>query len=228
MKIKNNVNYFIKNDSLKFIGIAMVVIGFLLYYMGWGYLAYILMSLFIPAGAVLFIVGSSGRSSDEDIDEYIEVKFRDFDTNIDLDKDYAPRIAKNSEKTLLSGYELREGLMFTKTKKGSVRSSEYVRSVIYMLNDGVYLLSGKISLVSDEAREDRVYELGFDDIAEVKISEEQKRFTFRKKLFSVKDLRLVIELRNGETVSVPIHDDLRSEHTAEMINRAIEKRADQS
>ena len=74
MKIKSNTNYFTRNDTLKIVGAAMAALSFLLYFVGWGWVAYILMCVFIPAGAVLFIVGSSGRASDKDIDEFIAVK----------------------------------------------------------------------------------------------------------------------------------------------------------
>ena len=222
MKIKNNVNYFKKSDSLKFIGAAMAVLGFLLYYVGWGMISWILLCTFIPLGAVLFIVGSSGRASDDDIDEFISIKSRDLDPNLDLKKDYAKRIMKYSETVELEGYEFRDDLMFTKTKKGSVRTSEFVRTVIYTLTDAIHLTVRRISLVSDEEPADTTHEIAFDDIERLEISEEQKRFIFNKKTFSVKDKRLNVIMKNGETVSLPVHDDLRSEQIAENINHVLE------
>lgn len=222
MKIKNNVNYFTKNDTLKFIGVAMVVLGFVLYYVGWGMLSWILICACIPVGAVLFIVGSSGRASDDDIEEFINVKSRELDPNLDLDKDYSKRIMKHTETLELEGYEYREDLMFAKTKKGSVRTSEFVRSVIYILNDALHFTVRRISLISDEETADVKREIFFDDIERLEISEEQKRFVFRKKTFSVKDKRLVVVMKNGESMSIPVHDDLRSEQIVENINHIID------
>lgn len=223
MKIKNNVNYFLKKGTLKFIGVAMAALGFLLYFVGWGWIAWITICTFIPAGAVLFIVGSSGRASDEDIDEYISIKMRELDPNLDLDKKYSARIVKGNETFELEGYEFREGLMYQKAKNGSVRSSEFSRSILYVLADGIYIVTRSISLVSDEAVEDVVRECLFEDIERAEITEEAKRFEFNKNVFNVKDLRLKIKLKNGGEISLPIHDDLRSEGAADKINRAIEK-----
>ena len=69
MNIKHNVNYFKKSDSTKFIGIALIILGFLLFYFGWGW---ILMTLSVPVGVVLFIIGSSGRSDESVIETCIQ------------------------------------------------------------------------------------------------------------------------------------------------------------
>ena len=222
MKIKNNVNYFAKNNSLKFVGVAMVALGFLLYYFGWGWPAYILMCVCIPLGAALFIVGSSGRSGDDDIDEYIAVKMRDLDPKLDINKDYAKRVMKHYEAMEIEGYEYRDGLMFKKTKVGSVRSSEYVRSVIYFLEDAFHITSRRISIISEEDVSDNVYELSLDEVDRLALSEESKRFIFRKTSFSVKDTRLCVIMKNGEKIELPIHDDLRSEQIVESANRILE------
>lgn len=222
MKIKNNVNYFTKNDSLKFVGVAMVALGFLLYFVGWGWISYILMCVCIPLGAVLFIVGSSGRSGDDDIDEFIAVKLRELDPKLELDKDYAKRVMKHFDPIEIEGYEYRDDLMFAKTKNGSVRSSEFVKSIVYYLNDALHITSRRVSLISDGEGEDKVYELLYDDIDRLELSEENKRFIFNKKSFAVKDLRLRIVMKNGDPVELPIHDDLRSEQIVENVNHIID------
>ena len=227
MKIKNNVNYFNKKGSLKIWGVAMVALGFLLYYFGWGWISYILMCTFIPAGAVLFIVGSSGRASDEDIDEFIEIKMRDLDPSLDTDKSYATRIIKGTEPFTLEGYEFSEGLMYQKTKSGSVRSSEFTKSILYVLTDAVYVVTRRISLISDEEGKDTVRELAIGEIERAEICEEIKSFTYNKNLFRVKDLKLRISMKNGDPLIIPIHDDLRSEGAAEAINRAVERHNNQ-
>ena len=221
--IKNNVNYFCKDGKLKAWGVVMVALGFLLYYFGWGWISYILMCLCIPAGAVLFIIGSSGRASDEDIDGLIEVKMRGLDPSLDTDKRYASRIPKGFEPIRLEGYELRDGLMFRKAKDGALRSSEFTGSVLYVLTDAIYLVKRTFSLISDEEPTEGVHELSFDSISRAEIFEETRSFAFKKNLFRAKVLRLRLVLESGEEISLPIHDDLRSESAVELINRAVEK-----
>ena len=222
MKVKNNENYFLKKGTLKIVGAAMAALGFLLYFVGWGWISYIIICTFIPIGAALFIVGSSGRSSDEDIDEFISVKMRELDPGLETDKKYSSRLVKNDGFFELEGYEFREGLMFQKTKSGSVRSSEFTKTLMYFLTDGVYLISRRISLITDEAGEDVILELPIGEIDRAEIGEEMKSFSFNGNLFRVKDMRLRILMKDGKEISLPIHDDLRSEGAAERINRAVE------
>ena len=222
MKLKNNVNYFKKNDSLKFIGAAMAILGFLLYYVGWGWISYIIICTFIPAGAVLFIVGSSGRASEDDIDEFIKIKTRELDPNLDLDKDYSKRIMKHSEAINAEGYEYRQGLMFKKPKSGTVRSSEYTASVIYTLTDAFHLTSRSFSLVSDEEPVTSSREISFDSIKTVEFRDETKRLTFGGNSFSVKDTRLFFVMNDDSEISIPVHDDLNSENLAENFNHILD------
>ena len=220
MKIKNNVNYFARKGTMKIVGAAMVALGFLLYFVGWGWIAYILMCVCIPAGAALFIIGSSGRASDEDIDEFIAVKMRDLDPGLDTDRRFSGRVVKGSEPIALEGYEYREGLMFAKTKSGSVRSSELVASVVYILTDAVYLIQRRISLISDEV-EDSVRDIPFGDILSAELVEEAGSFTFNKNLFRVKAMHLRIQMKDGGEILIPVHDDMRSENAVSAINRVV-------
>ena len=57
---KDHINYFKKTDTLKYVGGVMAVLGVLLYMFGWSYVSYIIATVFLPAGGVLFLIGSSG------------------------------------------------------------------------------------------------------------------------------------------------------------------------
>jgi hypothetical protein len=225
MKVKNNENYFLKKGTLKYVGVAMAALGFLLYYVGWGWISYIVMCTCLPGGAVLFIVGSSGRAADEDIDEYIAVKMRGISRERELEKNFSARLSPLDSFYELEGYELSEGLMFAKTKGGSVRSSVFTKTLVYILTDGLYLVGRSISLIDEEKCEDRAGELLFSDMERAEICEEMKSFNFRGNLFRVKDMRLKIVMKSGEEISIPMHDDLRSELIVERINREIQRTA---
>ena len=199
----------------------MAALGFLLYFVGWGIISWIITCTFIPAGAVLFIVGSSGRSGDDDIDDYIALHTRELDPGLDLDKNFAKRISKHRAPVEIRGYEFGEDLMYAKMKNGTVRTSEYTASVIYMLIDGLYIVSRNISLISDEERADKIFELPYGEIDRVTLSSETKNFIFNKKSFTAKDTRLCIDMKGGDSVSLPIHDDLNSEQLVENIDRIL-------
>ena len=113
--------------------------------------------------------------------------------------------------------------MFRKAKDGALRSSEFTGSVLYVLTDAIYLVKRTFSLISDEEPTEGVHELSFDSISRAEIFEETRSFAFKKNLFRAKVLRLRLVLESGEEISLPIHDDLRSESAVELINRAVEK-----
>ena len=67
MKDKQNVNYFMKSGWMKPTGLGLLIAGIAFLFFGWGFISYILMVVFIPAGIVLFIVGASTRSTDAEM-----------------------------------------------------------------------------------------------------------------------------------------------------------------
>ena len=92
MNIKHNINYFKKSDSTKFVGIALVILGFVLFYFGWGWISYILMTLSVPVGVVLFIVGSSGRSDESVIETCIEERTEGLEVELEDVEDFADKV----------------------------------------------------------------------------------------------------------------------------------------
>ena len=70
-KTKTNANYFTKTDNLKIAGIITLIASGVEFLFGMSYIGYIISSVGLVAGAVLFIVGSSGRVSEAEISEYI-------------------------------------------------------------------------------------------------------------------------------------------------------------
>lgn len=214
---KHNINYFKKSDSLKGVGLGMAVVGLVLLWLGWSYLSYILTCILLPAGLVLFFVGSTGRSSDEDIDTDIKRLTEGLEIDLGDDKRYAKRVLSHIEPAVCEGYEYREGLMLTKAKNGSVRSSEYTKAIIYLLSDGLYIVSRTFSLVSDD-KHDGAVELLYADISCVRIDRESASVAFGKKKFNVKHVRLVIEYGEGQVFSTPIHDDVNSDKLVETLS----------
>ncbi|MBO5204118.1 MAG: hypothetical protein J6B72_05865 [Clostridia bacterium] len=214
---KHNINYFKRGDSLKSAGLGMAVVGLILLWMGWGYLSYILTCILLPTGLVLFFVGSTARSSDEDIDTDIKRLTEGLEVHLEDDRRYAKRVLSHMEPQVCEGYEYREGLMFTKARDGSVRSSEYTKAIIYMLSDGLYIVSRSFSLVSDEKRNSEV-EIPYADISSVRIVRERASVAFGKKKFNARHARMVIEYGEGQVFSAPIHDDVNSDKRVETVS----------
>ena len=128
MNYKNNIGYFNKGDTMKFAGFAAMIIGFALLWLGWSYVSYILATLLLPGGVVLFIVGSAGRSSDGEIDNCIRRASEGMEIDFSKDVHYAKRLRRNTTPEILQNYVYQPDLMLTRSKSNSLRSSEYTKS----------------------------------------------------------------------------------------------------
>lgn len=218
--IKSNVNYFKKNDTLKYAGIVLAALGLFLYFFGWSYISYIIATIVLPVGGVLFIIGSSGRASDSDIDEFIAKQTVGVEIDMENNPSIKKRLIKQLSAETAEGYEYYDGLMIRKAKDGSVRSSEYHKSVIYPLSDAIYVSTRKLSLV-DEEKLDKTYEIAYADIKNVEIYREDKKVSFGKNTFKISVAHLVIRYGQDDELSLPIHDNASADSFVERLNRII-------
>ena len=112
--------------------------------------------------------------------------------------------------------------MFTKTKTGSVRSSEYVKSVVYVLSDGLYIASRTVPIVSGSVS-DKFYELSYPEIKKVEVVREKKTLSYENRIFEVNDARLRIECADGSAVAIPSPDTIGVDQLVDKINMVKEK-----
>lgn len=216
---KSQVNYFKKSDTIKYVGIVLAALGVFLYVFGWGYISYIIATVTLPVGGVLFIIGSSGRASDSDIEEYITKRTERTELDLENNPGIKKRLLKQFPVEVIEGYEYREGLLVTKAKNGSVRTSEYTKSVLYPLSDAIYIVSRKISLISDESH-DNAFEIPYTSIKDIKL-EEETRPVLGKKSFKVSNVRFVIEYDNEKTISLPARDNASLDSFIEKLKRIM-------
>lgn len=226
MNFRNNINYFKKKDSMKGIGAGLLIVGLFFLWLGIGYLgwiAWIFMMIAIPAGFLMFIVGSVISSTESDIDEDIEKKCEGIELDFENDKDFCKRILKNIAPNVAQGYEYKgEGLMFRRDKSGSWRSSKYTKYVIYALSDALYINSRTISLISEDV-ENRSFEVPYDMVDSIEIKKEENTIQVGKNSFSVKKSRFVIKYGEGFTFSAPMNDDIKSEEFVDTLNKFVVK-----
>ena len=222
MNFKQNINYFKTSDLTKAIGIGLMLLSVALYFFGWGYISYILMSICLPVGALLFILGSGKRSSDSDIDEYVKRITGGLEIDLIEDKDFAKKLDKSFSPMIFEGFEYDEGLMLTKAKSGSVRSSRYTKAVIYVLHNSLYILNRSFSLIEDEIKNSNC-ELALTDIDRIELVANEKNLTFEKKVFNVKYVRLNIILGGNVYLSLPAPNDINTDQLVDKINSAIQR-----
>lgn len=199
---KRHLKYFNGSDDLRLLGtILMGASGFLFvwtWYMMWSYALYLLTLILLPIGITLFVIGSVGKSTDEDIDGVISRLSSAADIDNEKDAALIRRQLKKPSPEIISGYDYSDGLMFRKTKSGVVRSEIFKKATILPLTDSLYISLATVNIPC-ESVEKAIFEFPYNEIEEIKVVSERKTIRFVKKSFSVNDSRLEI-VSNGNTV----------------------------
>jgi hypothetical protein len=169
----------------------------------------------------LYILGAAGRSSDEDIKSCIARGCEGMEVDLSEDRTYNKRIMPKTEPEVLKDFEYREGLMLTRSKSNSLRSSEYTKTILHFLTDGLYVVTRTFSLIEDNTR-NAAFELLFTDMDKVEIVRETPTLHFGKKTFNAHYARLLIHYKGGEVFNTPIHDDITADQLAERITKMME------
>ena len=222
MNYKNNIGYFAKSDNMRSIGLCMLVGGFAALCLGFAtsYILFVIGTILLIPGAILYILGAAGRSSDEDIKSCIARGCEGMEVDLSEDRAYNKRIMPKTEPEVLKDFEYREGLMLTRSKSNSLRSSEYTKSILYFLIDGLYIVTRTFSLVEDNVR-NAALEIPFLSMDKVEIVRETPTLHFGKKTFNTHYARLVIRYEGDKVLNVPIHDDITADQLAERITKMV-------
>ncbi len=219
-ELKSNTNYFLKNETMKFVGIGLMILSAVLFYFGWGWIAYILTCTGLPVGFILFLFSTFGRSSEGDIDEYIKKNTQNVELKTEDDKHFEKRLSKRVDHITAEGYEYSGDVMLKKAKNGTIRSSLYTKSVIYPLDNALFISSRTISLISDE-KHDEVLEIPYANITSLRFEDEYKQLSFRKNSFRTKVSTLIIEDSDGKSLCLPMHSSVETDTFVERINELI-------
>ena len=218
MNYKNNKGYFTKTDTPKYIGIALILLGVVLFYFGHGRISYVALCASLPTGLVLFIFGMSRRSSDADLDSCIETQMRGIDPQLELDRKYEKRLNPKLEKTMCEGYIFNSEVMLAKGKDGSLRSSEFMGSIIYPLTDAIYVRSRRFSFI-EEGLDEQTHELKYSEIQKIELIREKLSLTFGKNTFQA-PLCVLRITHDGGVIEIPIKDNIATEEFVEKLERS--------
>ncbi len=223
MNYKNNIGYFRKSDSMRSLGLGLLIGGFAALCLGFAtsWLLYIIGGPIMVVGAVLYAVGSAGRSSDEEIKHCITRGCEGMEVDLSEDRAYNKRLLPKVQPEVLQDYEYREGLMLTRSKSNSLRSSEYTKTILTFLTDGLYITTRTFSLVEDNTRNATI-EIPFASMDKVEIVRETPTLHYGKKTFNAHYARMLIHYDGGRVFSTPIHDDITADQLATHIMKLVE------
>lgn len=220
---KESINYFVKTDTLKFVGGGLLIAGLLCAWLGFrlGIVGWILALLGTPTGFVLFLIGSIGRTNDADIDSVITQKMAGLEIGIDNEKHYQLKLLKHLKEVTIDGYHFYDGVMIKKLKDGSLRTPNFTRSIVKILKDSLYIVSRDISLIKDEDIVNTTYEIPYEDISLIEIERDQKRVVFNNNSYMTKPCYLHIVFGEQE-IRLPIVDAITSDELVDNIKRQMD------
>lgn len=219
---KQNAGYFTKGEWMKFVGFGLLALSVFLLFYGWGYLAYVLMSVSFIVGLALLLINSLSKASEDDIDVFIENKMRDLEAKELYEKTFIKRQSKRLAVYRAEGYELAEGLMLKKGKNESLRSTRYTGCVIYPLDTAILVCYRSISLLSDEVNEAEI-EIPYSQITSFRAESELCKLSFGKKTFDARKTTLIIESEETAPIHLPINESTLTDALIEGVCKMVEK-----
>lgn len=203
---KRHLKYFHKTDNMRVIGTLMMaasgVIFLWTWYIFWSYILFRSIFILFPVGLALYIIGSLGKSTDEDIESVISRLSSEADIDEEKDADIIRKLMKNPSPEIISGYDYSDGTMFRKTKNGVIRSEVFKKAVLLPLNEGIYVSYATVNIICESVKKE-IFELPYSDIEEIRVVSERKTVRFLRKNFSVNDSRLEIISKGNAVLSLP-------------------------
>ena len=223
---KRHLKYFNRSDDLRLLGTILMGAGGVLFvwtwYMLWSYALYVLSFILLPIGIILFVLGSVGKSTEEDIDGVISRLSTAAEIDKEKDATLIRRQLKKPTPEVISGYDYSDGLMFRKAKSGIVRSEVFKKATILPLTDSLYVSSATVHIPC-ESVETEFFEFPYGEIEELRIVSERKTICFAKKNFSVNDSRFEIISHGNIVLSLPAKESATLDTFIQELNAQIHK-----
>ena len=201
-----HLKYFRGTDNMHLAGLIMMVSSGIIFFWNWYiwyfFALYILMFILFPTGLALFVIGSLGKSTDEEIERIATELSAAADVDSERDAALLRRQCTRPLPEIVSGYDYSDGLMFRKAKNNLIRSEIYKKATLLPLEDGLCIIYARVNIPCERV-EKEVIELPYEEIGEIRMVSERRTIRFLKKSFLVLDSRIEIQPRNGTLLSLP-------------------------
>ncbi len=178
-QLKRNRNYFTKSDTPMYVGIGMLVVGVVLYFVTYSYVVYVLASVLAVVGLALALIGASGRVTDADMDACIAKLTEGMEVDLVENPKFAKRMLKQIPMIKVQNYIFDDALAHKYGKSGMIRTEKLETALLYPLDTALYVVHRRFSLLADECDTD-VYEIPYAEIEGIEIAEQQTKLTFGK------------------------------------------------
>ena len=119
-QLKRNLHYFTKSDTPLYVGIGLVAVGVALFFLGYGYVSYVIASVCAPVGLLLALIGASRRVTDADIDNCVTKLTENMEVDLVENPKFAKRILKHVPMLRVQNYVYDQALAHKYAKSGSI------------------------------------------------------------------------------------------------------------
>lgn len=231
-KLNDTTRYYHQKDILRPIGMVLLPLGLVMLFLRMGFMSYILATVFIPVGLVLFLVGSSKLVSENDVQEQIDRALLDYDKSVTDMNGYERIVLKQPAPIEFSSYQFGDKAKYFRLGKNSTPVSDvYTRTHLFYTKDSIMVVGRTLSISELNVSEG----IGITDFSEqiayagiksasLEIHEEQITLTNTGKTRTVKWCELVIQGNTEELLRIPAKNDMDSTGLVDDLNRMVERR----
>ena len=217
-QLKRNRNYFTKSDTPMYVGIGMLIIGVVLYFVTYSYVVYVLASVLAVAGLVLGLIGAAGRVTDADMDACIAKLTEGMEVDLVENPKFAKRMLKQVPQTKVQNYIFDDALAHKYGKSGMIRTEKLETALLYPLDTALYVVHRRFSLLADQC-DTQVYEIPYTEIEGVEIAEQQTKLTFGKNTRTVTYSTLCI--KGATPLALPMQNNADTDEFVSRMRRVL-------
>ena len=226
-KLNDGTRYYHQRDIIRPIGMVLLPLGLLMLFFRMGFLSYILATVLIPVGLVLFLAGGAKLVSDNDVLEQIEHAMLDYDKPITNMTGYERIVLKQPAPMEMASYRFDDTAKYFRRGKNSTPVSDvYARTHIFFTKDAMMIIGRTLTLSELNEAEGR----GIADISETiayagiqSAALEEHSVTVTQtntgKPMTVKWCELVIMGNSEELIRIPAKNDMDAAALVDELNR---------
>ena len=219
--------YYHQQDIVRPIGGGVLILGLLLLFLRMGFISYILATVFIPVGLVLFLVGGSKLVSESDVQELVDHAMLDYDKSITNMNGYERIVLKQPAPVEMEAYTFGENAKYFKRGKNSTPVSDvFTRTHLFYTKDSLMIVGRTLCISELNEAEGK----GITDVSEqisiagiksasLDVHETTVTLTNTGKPVTVKWCELVIMGHSEELMRIPTKNDMDASGLVDDLNR---------
>ena len=225
MNTQRNQRFFTQKTAYVAIGLGMLIVGFLMLWLGWSAFSYFGGWALVAVGFIFFVVVGARQVPESEIRQCVERTAAGVGDDL---PERPERVMKNPEPFLAQGYRYDESATsFARVKDAKVISDEYGSAKLFFTNDALWVCVRRMCLTSGEVADDRL-RLEWGELGGAELLPLETRVTLsnsKKATATVRWAMLRLYRADGtDILKTPIANDIDAERLCETIARMIADR----